>query len=166
VRIRRRREADLAECVRLAEVVHAQDNYPLRLPGNIRAFLVSGDAMAAWVAEEDGEVVGHVALHPRSHSEVVHVASEATGLPEDHHAVIARLLVAPRARRQGVGRGLLDVAAAEARARGLRPVLDVVTAYHGAMRLYEQSGWTRAGQITFRFPDGETVEEFVYLGPT
>ncbi len=56
-------------------------------------------------------------------------------------------------------------AAADAAARGLHPVLDVDTGLTAAIALYESAGWTRAGEITVRFRDGNTLNEYVYLGP-
>jgi GNAT superfamily N-acetyltransferase len=163
--VRERTEADLDRCVALAFAVHELDGYPLYLPTDLRTFLVSPDAYGAWVAERGGEIVGHVALHRRSMDGVMAMASEALHQPEDSLAVVARLLVAPTGRRGGVGRALLDVASAAAIARGLWPVLDVSTAFEGAMRLYESCGWTRAGEVTVRFPNGVTITEHVYLGP-
>jgi ribosomal protein S18 acetylase RimI-like enzyme len=93
-------------------------------------------------------------------------AGEALGLSVDRLAVVARLLVDPTCRRHGVGRALLETAAGEAMARGLRPVLDVAVDFGAAIRLYETNGWTRAGQVTYRFSDGAPLDEFVYLGPS
>jgi GNAT superfamily N-acetyltransferase len=87
------------------------------------------------------------------------------GLPVESLAVIARLLVAPCVRRKGVGQALLEVAANEARSRGLWPVLDVVSSSTAAIALYEKCGWRRAGDVSVALPDGATFEEAVFLGP-
>jgi len=163
--VRARTEADLGGCERIAEQVHGIDSYPVYLETDLRRFLVSSDAHQAWVAEIDGEVVGHVALHRSASDEVMSVASEATGRPIERLAVVARLLVSPAFRRRGIGRVLLDTAADAAVALGLWPVLDVVTRYRGAIDLYDKAGWARAGEVRWHLPDGAPLDELVYIGP-
>ena len=165
VPVRERLDADLDDCVQLAHVVHELDRYPMHLPDDLRSFIATADALAAWVADEDGEVIGHVALRPRSSPAVMATASEALGLPADRLGVVARLLVAPGHRRHGLGRSLLEVATGGAHARGLWPILDVVAGREAAIGLYERCGWVRAGQVTVRWGDRPEVDEIVYLGP-
>jgi hypothetical protein len=44
------------------------DGYPAYLPGtDLHRFLTMPASVAAWVAEVDGSVVGHVALNSESH---------------------------------------------------------------------------------------------------
>ena len=93
------------------------------------------------------------------------MASKSLMQPVDRLGVVARLLVSPDARREKIGRTLLDAASGEATSRGLWPILDVVTTFEAAVKLYESCGWVRAALVTFRFRDGGSVEEFVYLGP-
>ena len=165
VPLRERVDADLDACVQLARVVHELDRYPIQLPDDLRSFIATPDALAAWVVEEDGEIIGHVALRPRSSPVVMATASEALGLPADRLGVVARLLVSPRHRRHGLGQSLLEVACRNAHARGLWPILDVVTGREAAIGLYERCGWVLAGQVTVRWRDRPEVEELVYLGP-
>jgi GNAT superfamily N-acetyltransferase len=162
VLIRPREDRDLAACAELVRDVHAADRYPRYLPEDIRRFLVQEDAYRAWVADLDGQVVGHVALTPRGLEQSLKVASDALNMPPGQLAVVARLFVAPKARGQGAGRQLLDAATAEARARGLQPVLDVDKDLTAAIALYESRGWVRAGSVTVRFRDGSTLDEYVY----
>jgi ribosomal-protein-alanine N-acetyltransferase len=163
--VRPRVDADLDVCVAVAHAVHELDGYPAYLATDLRTFLVSPGAHAAWVAERSGEIVGHVALHRSSTAAAMARASEALDLPADRLGVVARLLVAPTARRGGVGRALLEVATHGATERGLWPVLDVAVQLPGAVRLYESRGWTPAGPVTVSFPDGTTLDELVFLGP-
>jgi len=156
---------DLADLERLAEIIHHVDGYPIYLPADLRSFVISPDAHGAWVAVEDGDLLGHVALHRRSWEGVMDLGRRTTGLGDDGLAVVARLLVSPTARRRGLGRALLQVAANNARAMGLRPILDVVATYEAAIRLYETEGWERLGTVQFPLPDGGTVDEHVYLSP-
>jgi GNAT superfamily N-acetyltransferase len=163
--LRERVEADIDSCALLARRTHEVDRYPMHIPDDLRLFIAAPDALAAWVVEQDGDIVGHVALRPRAGPTATALATETLGLDPDRLGVVSRLLVSPQHRRMGIGRSLLDVACEEAWARGLRPVLDVVTFQDAAIRLYESCGWVRAGQVTSRFGKGPEVEEFVYLGP-
>jgi GNAT superfamily N-acetyltransferase len=165
VEVRDLGQQDLADLESLAEVVHDVDGYPIYLPSDLRGFIVSPDAHGAWVAVENGDLLGHVALHPRSWEGVMDLGRRATGLGDDALAVVARLLVSPTARRRGLGRALLQVAVSNARRMGLRPILDVVVDYEAAIRLYEAEGWERLGTVQFPLPDGRTVDEHVYLSP-
>jgi GNAT superfamily N-acetyltransferase len=150
--------------VAVAERVHDRDGYPFFLPTDLRTFLVSPDAYRAWVAERSGVVLGHVALHPRSSDLVMALASETLRRPVDELAVVARLLVAPDARGSGAGRALLEVAAEDARTRGLWPVLDVATDLRAAVALYDASGWICAGAVTVPLGPALSLDELVYLG--
>jgi GNAT superfamily N-acetyltransferase len=156
---------DLDRCARLADVVHRRDGYPPYLPTDLGTFLASPDALTAWVAECDGEIVGHVALHRHTSAAALALAARALGRPADRLGVIARLLVAPASRRGGLGRALLEAATEEAWSRDLWPMLDVATQFGAAVKLYEDSGWVKAGQVTFRADVDTAFEEFVYLAP-
>ena len=66
---------------------------------------------------------------------------------QPHRGDVAKMLVHPRVRRQGVGAGLLREAEAAARDMGLTLlVLDTVTG-GDAERLYARAGWVRVGVI-------------------
>jgi GNAT superfamily N-acetyltransferase len=106
-----------------------------------------------------------VALHRRSTPEALAMAGQTLNRPVDQLGVVARLLVSPDTRREEIGRTLLNAASSEAIGRGLWPILDVVTTFEAAVNLYESCGWARVGQVTFRFHDGGSVEEFIYVGP-
>jgi GNAT superfamily N-acetyltransferase len=151
-------------CVRLAEVVHERDGYPAYLATDLRTFLSAPDALAAWVAEAEGQIIGHVALHRRTIPAAMSIAADALTCPADQLGVVARLLVCPDVRRRGVGRALLEVATQEARTLGRWPVLDVSDQFEPAVALYQHSGWVRAGQVHLEL-DGQAIEELVYLGP-
>jgi GNAT superfamily N-acetyltransferase len=177
--IRPRRDADLDACTALVREVHAADRYPRYLPRDLGNFLAPPGPYACWVADAGGEVIGHVALVARGLPATMEIAASALGRPPAQLAVVARLFVSPRARGRAAGRLLLAAATAEARSRGLHPVLDVDTELPAAIALYESQGWTRAGQITVRWPDSQSagrtgpgqdpvervLTEYVYLGP-
>lgn len=149
----------------LAAAVQDQDGYPGRRPRDLRAFLRSSDAFSAWVAEYDGALAGHVALHRESMPVVMDTAARALDMDCSQLAVVARLIVGPSLRRSGVGRALLETAAADARRRGLHPILDVATHYDAAIALYESCGWRNAGEVTLVFADGSRLQSYVYLAP-
>lgn len=163
--LRDRTDDDLAGCVELARAVRERDGYPHYLPAGLRDFLVMPDAYGVWVAERDGRIAGHVALRQRTAPAPMDLACAATGRPANELGVISRLLVAPAARRDGVGRRLLAHGWQQAVSRGLCPVLDVAAGLTGAIRLYESCGWVLAGAVTVTFRDGNSLDELVYLGP-
>jgi predicted N-acetyltransferase YhbS len=153
--IRPRTKADLVDCERLARDVHRLDGYPPYLPaGDLRAFLLTPDPLGAWVAEEHGDVGGHVALNPRSSDAVMEMASQVLGEPSEQLAVVARLLVDAGFRRRGLGRSLLRVASEDAMTRGLWPILDVATCFGDAIHLYEGdcsvARWKRTRRVCVR----------------
>jgi GNAT superfamily N-acetyltransferase len=167
VLLRLREALDEPASVELLVRVHAHDGYPRHLPGSAAAFLFASHETSAWVCEVDGQVVGHVALHAAASDPVLEVAQRATRLPAGALAVVARLLVCPDHKRQGIGRALLDLATEHARDSGQRAVLDVVTDAAGAAAaaLYERAGWTIAGSTTFHFRDGASLPVAVWLSP-
>jgi GNAT superfamily N-acetyltransferase len=166
VQIRGRTEADRCAIDELAKVVHANDNYPVYVGGDLLSFIFVPDAIGAWVADRAETVVGHVALHPRSSSKaVMALAEEGTGLPAAQLAVVARLLVSPTERRAGIGRLLLGIATDRAAQLGLWPILDVVAGSEAPIRLYEKAGWTCVGKVTVTFGQSGPIDEFVFLGP-
>jgi len=163
--VRERRESDVPECLALAEVVRETDGYPPVGPIDTAHFLTPPYELAAWVAERDDAVIGHVALHYTGYRSTIELAAEHTGLPEDHLGVVARMFVAPTARRVGVARGLLDTVVAEAHRRRLLPVLDVAPHLEAAMALYESAGFERVGEATFAFPGIGPRRVYVFIGP-
>lgn len=74
---------------------------------------------------------------------------------QPHRADVAKLLVHRDARRQGVGRLLMERAEAAAEAEG-RTLLVLDTASAEAERLYARLGWTRVGSVPdyALLPDG------------
>lgn len=107
---------------------------------------------------------------------IVFVARDAEGIAgvvvlvlmagafQPHRAVVAKLIVAPRARRHGVGAALMAALEAEAFARG-RPVLTLFTRRGSdAEALYRRLGWECVGIIrddSLR-PDGSPCDAAIY----
>ncbi len=166
VAIRARSDDDLDACIALAHAVHARDGYPPYLPdGDFTRFLVSADALAVWVATVGPVVAGHVrAAHPLERGgDGVH--DPRARCDPDALTVVARLLVAPAHRRQGIATHLLDVAIAYARAHDRTPILDVWTGLPAAIATYERLGWQPLGRITFAPGVGDPLEEVVLVAP-
>jgi GNAT superfamily N-acetyltransferase len=144
--VRPRTPADLP---RLAAVLAAQQptsRYPLRwpLPFPVEEFLVREGQEAAWVAEHDGRVVGHVAVgRPRPAEAAGFEAAAGTAAL----ACVAVLFVYAGLRGLGVGGRLLDTAVAWAAERELLPVLDVVPAHGPAVAFYRRRGWRQVGTL-------------------
>ena len=122
--IREREDADLAVCVRLLRDVHEQAGYPINWPADPPAWLTPENALGCWVAESDGQVVGHVVL-------------TAAG----DGAEVERLFVDPKATRQGIGRRLLDHCVTTAAGLGRKLALEVVDNRGAAITVYRRAGW-------------------------
>jgi ribosomal protein S18 acetylase RimI-like enzyme len=164
--IRERTKADLEACTSIAEEVYAADGYPSFLgEGSLGGFIDPDDAFCAWVATIDDRVVGMVTLRPRSAGPSGSLAARELGVEEHRLGFVARLEVAPSARRRGVARALLDVAVAEARRRELTAVLDVVRRDTSAIALYDASGWRRLGDLDLELRDGRHLAIAVYAAP-
>ena len=116
-------------------------------PGNVagaRAFLserLALDESVLLLAESDGEAAGFVQLYPLFSS----VRMGRTWVLND-------LFVAPRARRGGVARALLEAATAFARERGaLGLQLETGPGNHPAQALYRDAGWSQDTNLHFHF---------------
>lgn len=111
--------------------------------------LEAQQATAFWRAVAQDVKEGRRALLVAQDGErVVGTVQLALAQPDNqgHRADLCKMLVAPGARRQGVGAALLD--AAERVGRDLRKTLLVLdTANADAERLYERAGWQRVGTI-------------------
>ena len=149
----------------MAELVKRRDGYPPRGPLDVDRFIAPPEQLAAWVAEIDGVVVGHVALHATGADDTVELAVGHTWRSPRDLAVVARVLVSPTARRMGVGHGLLETAAHGAHHRGQQPILEVAVHLGAAINLYESCGWSRIGMVTIRFADEPDLDSYVYVGP-
>jgi GNAT superfamily N-acetyltransferase len=145
VEIRLRGAADVDPCLAVLRQVHAHDGYPSTLD-EVASFLTPDFEVAAWVADRDGEVVGHVALHAPATSRTVSMAASVLG-KQKSYVLVSRLFVKPSERGQGIARALLGTAVERARFEGRRAVLDVGQDFPPAASLYESSGWLRLGSL-------------------
>lgn len=163
--LRRRRPKDLGACQRLLRVVFYERQYPVYWPDAPRAWLDGEDLLGAWVVERQGEILGHVGIS-RVGLDVASAVRwrEITGHPASELAAVSRLFVRRRVREQGIGTALLNLAAAEIRAHGLMPVLEVVSLSSDAVTLVDQCGW----RLLSMDPWGDRTERmrlFRYAAP-
>lgn len=158
VLIRHRDTSDLDACVRALAEVHKRDQYPMRWPADPAEWLSIPAMLEGWVAELDGRVVGHVVLCAGKPGDATPpVWQERTGTPIEDTAVVSRLFVDPAARGYGVGALLMTEAVRESRARGLQPLLEVLSSDVAATALYERLGWELLGTVEQQWHPGETV---------
>ncbi|MBO1332899.1 GNAT family N-acetyltransferase [Streptomyces sp. VRA16 Mangrove soil] len=136
--VRTRVDRDLPACVTALRAVHLADGYPTNWPQDPQKWLTGSADAAAWVAEWEGRIVGHVALVRPGPEDI---APSLVGTGSTSVAVVSRLFVDPAARGRRVGALLLERAIERARALGARAVLDVVTTDTAAVALYERLGW-------------------------
>lgn len=156
--IRPRTDHDLDACVHALAAVHRADGYPVDWPEHPAEWLAQPSLLAAWVAELDGRVAGHISLSLSGTGDAAPgLWSARAGVGPDATAVVGRLFVAPEARGLGIGRLLLDRAVGEARSRQLRPVLDVVASDTAAIALYERLGWELLAEVEQEWGPGRTV---------
>lgn len=131
------------------------------------AWLQPPTLIRAWVAEFDGEIVGHVLITaPASSDDAVQLWHKQNPQAPDGLAVLGRLFVVSTARSRTVGERLVRAAMTSASEHDLRLLLDVMDKDTAAIRLYKRLGWERIGTATHRFGDGEQVTAFCYVAPS
>lgn len=141
----------------LAEV-HEQDGYPVNWPDHPGEWLAQPSLLAAWVAELDGRVVGHIGLSRSGAGDVAPgLWSRREGVGLGATVVVNRLFVAPSARGHGIGALLMAQAVGEAQDRSLHPVLDVVASDTAAAALYERLGWELLATVEQQWSPEQTV---------
>jgi GNAT superfamily N-acetyltransferase len=135
------------------KATHDVDQYPV-LPTHVTAeWLLDGDDGMAWVAEDAGRVIGHIAV---------------AAADEDPDALsMHRLFVRPDARGRGVASALLTTVETFARLLGQDLFLEVVSHNTDAIHLYENRGWRRVGGYTalWKAPDASHPEINLYAAP-
>lgn len=162
--IRPRTDADLAGVADLLRATHVTDAYPVVLPADLVAWGAADDVVAAWVAVDDVEVVGHVVLTEPDHGAATAQWEAATGLTGAQLGVVRRLVVHRRAQGTGTGRTLLATAVAAAHELGRRPVLDMSDNLQAAGGLYASAGFTEVGAYDLDL-SGHHLRVLTWVGP-
>jgi GNAT superfamily N-acetyltransferase len=163
VAVRRRADADIAGAVEALCAVQAADGYPAVLPADPAGWISPRGMLDAWVARYDGVVAAHIALCAVDRGDKPNLTA-ASGRSAPELGEIKRLYVDPRFRGAGLAKRLLDAAAADARARGLHPVLEVVAGQPGPIALYERNGWRRVAtyDADWRLTSGARPRVHIY----
>jgi len=164
VSIRPRADADLDGCIRVLHKVYASDGYPVQGIDNAKAFLTGDSLDQAWVAERDGQIVGHVAVSQATDDDVS-VALWRRQHPHDHLAVLGRLFVDPNKRAGGVASQLIAAALEWAKQAQVRLVMFGLIKDQAAIRLYERLGWSTFGSTTYHYDSGREMEAICFASP-
>lgn len=165
--VRQRADGDVEECVQVLAEVHQLDGYPVNWPDQPGEWLSSGPPLRSWVAELEGRLVGHVSLSQGGDGDLAPILwSERNGAAPGMTAVVGRLFVAPQARGHRIGALLIGQAVAEARRRGLHPVLDVVASDTAAVALYERLDWKLMATVEQQWSPQQTVTIRCYAAPS
>ena len=124
------REDDLADVAALEAKIHAA---PWTI-GNFRDALTAG--YSTWVGERESRIVAY-----------------GVWLPSPEEAQILNLSVVPDARREGIGRALLQRFVEDARHLHTGQVfLEVRASNVAAIKLYESAGFVRVGRRAHYYP--------------
>lgn len=146
--LRARRDSDLPGLLVMLQRSHEQVGYPVRASAVSAEWLAVPDELLGAVAEADGRVVGHVALHPAPPPDADAADSataqwgRAVGAPGARLAVVSRLVT--DGSTPGAGSALLQHAMSTARELGRVPVL-LVDPESPARGFYGRRGWREIG---------------------
>lgn len=164
VRLRRRAVDDVDSAARILRGISSSGQYPVPRPESHRAWLVD-DVVEAWVAERRGLVVGHVALKAVGDDPRAALRwREVTGQPPGDLAVVSCFFVRGTDRGHGIGGRLLATAVEGARARGLLPVAEIVSADRYGHATYDRAGWRLVGRYPYG-PKGDGRTSYLYTMP-
>ncbi|MFC9090319.1 GNAT family N-acetyltransferase [Nocardiopsis dassonvillei] len=159
--IRQREDRDLPACAAVLKEVHAKDGYPVEGVDDALGWLTPDGLVAAWVAESDDRLLGHICVTEERGEEAARLWRARDSRPV---GVLARLFVSPAARGCRLGEKLTRAAMEDAERRGWRLVLDVMEKDRAATRVYEKLGWESLGEI-WHVVEGRRVPAFAYVSP-
>jgi GNAT superfamily N-acetyltransferase len=164
--VRPRETADLPVLADLLGEQQPTSRYPYRwpLPMPPIDFIARPTDAASWVAEQDGQLLGHVAVGTLPPEETEVFAAE---LGDRRFLAITALFTGLAARGRGAGAALHDRAVAHLREQGVVPVLDVLPTHAAALAMYERRGWRTIGTMRFPFlPDEAPSVRLMVLDPS
>lgn len=154
----------LASCARHTGYFAAEDG---SLVPHAEASLFDDRYDAAWVAETDGRVVGHIAVMPLplgEDQESIPLWTAATGKAAEAHTLIKRLFVDPTAQRGGVAKVLMAAAMDHIETNRQIGVLDTVSIAKAAMNLYQGLGWREVARAKPSWTD-EPFDMVLFVAP-
>ncbi|MBK8755787.1 MAG: GNAT family N-acetyltransferase [Actinomycetales bacterium] len=117
--------------------------------------------LAAFVASDEDEVLGHVALMTPSAGETATLRALLGHNPPDDAVMLCRLFVHPRHRNSGIAERLVETARSVTKSQ----FLEVLEKDVAAIRLYERLGWTLVGTSSHGYGDDETMLSYWYKAP-
>ncbi|MCX4761485.1 GNAT family N-acetyltransferase [Streptomyces sp. NBC_01275] len=158
-------DGDLPGAAAALTDVHITDGYPVEGVARPENWLRSDDVLAAWVAEAERRIVGHVAVMRPSGEGAAPLGAEQNAEGEQRIGVLARLFVVRDARRRAVGERLVRTAMGYGLSHDRRLVLDVMVKDQAAIRLYERLGWLRTGRTTHHYGAGRSIEAICFAAP-
>jgi GNAT superfamily N-acetyltransferase len=124
---------------------------------NILATLAAVEPATQIVAEQDGRIVGTVRLYPAGSL----IADRETEPATRTYPEVRLLAVPPAARRQGIGRALMQECLRRARESGAAVLtLHTTDIMRAAIRLYERMGFQRSPDLDFEPAPGVVVEGY------
>jgi len=161
--IRRRRDSDITALTSILVRVYALDGYPVEGVSDPAAWLRHPRELQSWTAEVNDEPIGQVTLTSASaDDDAAKLWCQNTGRDVANLAIPVRLFIAPEHRRIGAARLLMKAAIDHASAIGSSVAFDVMAKDREAIRLYEQLGARRLGEIPHHYGDGLAEPALVY----
>lgn len=152
--IRPREESDLAELAVLLRRDQPLTQYPINLPADLKNWIRGEPVLAAFVAEVEGEIRGHVSVREAELADdgdgkLLPLWSSAHRAPIERCAAVSRLFTDSSTHGQGVGAALVRTAVDFMRDARLHPCLDVLPLEgpRSAVGFYARHGWVEAGRV-------------------
>lgn len=116
-----------------------------------RSWLTDEDALARWVAVDDGIVAGHVmVVKAHDYLEDYLRGIDYRARAENGFAEVAKVFVDPDFQRRGIAARLLNTGVGDAWTRDMQPALAVVETSTAAIRLYTREGLVQLGTFDGR----------------
>ncbi|KAH9825828.1 acyltransferase like protein [Teratosphaeria destructans] len=162
--IRQRTERDLEGCVEVLKRVHATSGYPVNGTDHAAAFLDYASLRQSWVAEENGQVVGHVSVATPAGDDISAVLWHEL-YPGEPAATLERLFVHPDVQGKGIARQLMLAATSWGQQSDTRLLLFALVKDQGAIGMYRKLGWVEYGTREFHWGDGESMAAICFASP-
>ncbi|KAK5107192.1 hypothetical protein LTR62_001638 [Meristemomyces frigidus] len=157
-----RADADMDGCIEVLGHVYATDGYPVQGLDHARQFLTEGIEQA-WVAVNNGKIIGHAAVSPATDSDVSVVLWRRLYPGKPSIAVLGRLFVDPEQRGSGAATYLLEAADSWSEHARCRLVLFALEKDQVAMKVYKRRGWTEYGTVPYHYGGGKEMAAVCFV---